>query len=63
MAGKFTVKSLDHLVLTVRNIPKTVAWYTNYLGMRHEVFTSPANQTVQRYPSFANSGSLFRSKG
>ncbi|KAJ5353815.1 hypothetical protein N7541_006379 [Penicillium brevicompactum] len=49
MAKKFAVKSLDHLVLTVRNIPKTVAWYTTYLGMRHEVFTSPANQSVQRH--------------
>ncbi|CAG7942767.1 unnamed protein product [Penicillium olsonii] len=49
MAGKFTVKSLDHLVLTVRSIPKTVAWYTTYLGMRHEVFTSPVNQAVQRH--------------
>ncbi|KAJ5959168.1 uncharacterized protein N7479_006318 [Penicillium vulpinum] len=47
MAGKFAVKSLDHLVLTVRNIPKTVAFYTTYLGMRHEIFTSPANQSVQ----------------
>ncbi|KAJ5317193.1 hypothetical protein PENANT_c029G11084 [Penicillium antarcticum] len=49
MASKFTVKSLDHLVLTVRSIPKTVAWYTTYLGMRHEIFTSPLNQAVQRH--------------
>lgn len=48
MAGRFTVKSLDHLVLTVRNIPKTVAFYTTYLGMRHEIFTSPTNQNIQR---------------
>lgn len=46
--GKFTVKSLDHLVLTVHSIPKTVAFYTTYLGMRHETFTSPTNQSVQR---------------
>ncbi|KAJ5836058.1 hypothetical protein N7447_002084 [Penicillium robsamsonii] len=46
--GKFTVKSLDHLVLTVRSIPKTVAFYTTYLGMRHEIFT-PANQSIQRH--------------
>jgi hypothetical protein len=49
MANKFAVKSLDHLVLTVRSIPRTVAWYTTYLGMRHEIFTSPLNQAVQRY--------------
>ncbi|OQE26304.1 hypothetical protein PENSTE_c005G03383 [Penicillium steckii] len=41
MAGRFAVKSLDHLVLTVRSIPETVAFYTTHLGMRHEVFTSP----------------------
>ncbi|KAJ5772895.1 hypothetical protein N7457_007791 [Penicillium paradoxum] len=49
MAGKFAVRSLDHLVLTVRNIPKTVAFYTTYLGMQHEIFTSQTNQTVQRH--------------
>ncbi|CEJ54589.1 Putative Catalytic activity: biphenyl-2 [Penicillium brasilianum] len=48
MAAKFAVKSLDHLVLTVRSIPQTVAFYTTHLGMRHEVFNSPANPAVQR---------------
>ena len=48
MAAKFAVKSLDHLVLTVRSIPETVAFYTTHLGMRHEVFCSPANPAVQR---------------
>ncbi|KAJ5539300.1 hypothetical protein N7513_007632 [Penicillium frequentans] len=46
--AKFAVKSLDHLVLTVRSIPDTVAFYTTHLGMRHEVFASPANPAVQR---------------
>ncbi|OJJ43660.1 hypothetical protein ASPZODRAFT_136111 [Penicilliopsis zonata CBS 506.65] len=49
MAAKFTVKSLDHLVLTVRSIPESVAFYTTRLGMRHEMFTSPAAPTVQRH--------------
>lgn len=48
MAG-FTVKSLDHLVLTVCSIPETVAFYTNHLGMRHEIFTSSVNRSVQRH--------------
>ncbi|KAJ5653151.1 hypothetical protein N7490_000154 [Penicillium lividum] len=47
--AKFAVKSLDHLVLTVRSIPETVAFYTTHLGMRHEVFASPANLTIQRH--------------
>ncbi|CAI7677270.1 unnamed protein product [Penicillium pancosmium] len=41
MAARFAVKSLDHLVLTVRSIPEAVSFYTTNLGMRHEVFTSP----------------------
>ncbi|KAJ5216957.1 hypothetical protein N7468_009965 [Penicillium chermesinum] len=49
MASKFAVKSLDHLVLTVRSIPDTIAFYTTHLGMRHEVFVSPANRAVQRH--------------
>ncbi|KAJ5911209.1 uncharacterized protein N7473_000512 [Penicillium subrubescens] len=48
MAAKFAVKSLDHLVLTVRSIPETVAFYTTHLGMRHEVFSTPANPAIQR---------------
>lgn len=47
--ARFAVKSLDHLVLTVRSIPETVAFYTEHLGMRHEIFTSPLNQSIQRY--------------
>ncbi len=32
------VKGLDHLVLTVRDIAATSAFYTDVLGMRAEVF-------------------------
>ncbi|BCS20887.1 VOC family protein [Aspergillus puulaauensis] len=49
MSAPVTIKSLDHLVLTVRSIPDTVAFYTTHLGMRHEVFTSPLNPTVSRH--------------
>ncbi|KAJ5155248.1 hypothetical protein N7492_008051 [Penicillium capsulatum] len=48
MAASFAVKSLDHLVLTVRSIPETVTFYTKHIGMRHEVFSSPANPAIQR---------------
>ncbi|OJJ88370.1 uncharacterized protein ASPGLDRAFT_116656 [Aspergillus glaucus CBS 516.65] len=47
--ARFAVKSLDHLVLTVRSIPDTVAFYTEHLGMRHEIFTSPLNHSIQRH--------------
>jgi catechol 2,3-dioxygenase-like lactoylglutathione lyase family enzyme len=32
------VRALDHLVLTVRNIPETVRFYTQVLGMRGSQF-------------------------
>lgn len=32
------VRTLDHLVLTVRSIPETVRFYTQVLGMRGEQF-------------------------
>lgn len=48
MASRFAVKSLDHVVLTVRSIPATVNFYTQKLGMKHEVFTSAKDPSVER---------------
>ncbi|ORY26230.1 Glyoxalase/Bleomycin resistance protein/Dihydroxybiphenyl dioxygenase [Naematelia encephala] len=42
-----TVKSLDHLVLTVASISRTVSFYTS-LGMRHETFTPPSSPDTTR---------------
>ena len=36
-----TIRSLDHIVLTVASIEQTVAFYAQ-LGMRHDVFSSPS---------------------
>ncbi|OJI98234.1 hypothetical protein ASPVEDRAFT_79899 [Aspergillus versicolor CBS 583.65] len=47
--GAVTIKSLDHLVLTVRSIPDTVTFYTTHLGMKHEVFASALNPTISRH--------------
>ena len=33
------ISRLDHLVLTVRNIPRTVAFYTSVLGMSEVLFS------------------------
>jgi catechol 2,3-dioxygenase-like lactoylglutathione lyase family enzyme len=41
----FTVKAIDHVVLTVKDIQATVAFYSKRLGMKHEVFVS---QGVER---------------
>ncbi|MBD3921683.1 VOC family protein [Paenibacillus sp. PR3] len=32
------IKNLDHLVLTVKDIKKTIQFYTNVLGMKEETF-------------------------
>jgi len=34
----YKIKSLDHLVLTVKDIDKTVEFYTDILGMEKEIF-------------------------
>lgn len=41
-----TAASLDHLVLTVKDIDATIKWYEKYLGMKHASFTSGG---VQRH--------------
>ena len=43
------IKSIDHIVLTVKDIDKTVDWYVQHLGMKHEVFSSPKDLSVKRY--------------
>ncbi|PYH47151.1 uncharacterized protein BP01DRAFT_292151, partial [Aspergillus saccharolyticus JOP 1030-1] len=49
LTARFAIRSLDHLVLSVRSIPTTVTFYTSHLGMRHEVFTSPSSPNIQRH--------------
>jgi len=44
-----TIKSLDHIVLTVKSIPKTNEWYTKNLGMKSESFVSAATPDITRY--------------
>ncbi len=38
MTNPMKVDNLDHLVLTVKDIEKTIAFYESVLGMRKEVF-------------------------
>ena len=44
-----TIKSLDHLVLTVKSIPESIKWYTQNLGMKSESFVSAATPDITRY--------------
>lgn len=46
--ASFAVKAIDHVVLTVKSIPKTVDFYATRLGMKHETFFS---QGVERWVS------------
>jgi len=48
-AAAATISSLDHLVLTVRSIQATRAWYTTHLGMRAESFVSAATPSITRH--------------
>ncbi|XMA07994.1 hypothetical protein WAI453_000785 [Rhynchosporium graminicola] len=43
------VQSLDHIVLTVKSIPKTIEWYTSNLGMRSECFVSDGSPDIKRH--------------
>lgn len=42
------VTDIDHLVLTCSSIQATTTFYTKYLGMTLETFTSEATPTIQR---------------
>lgn len=37
----FRIKTLDHLVLTVKDIPKSIKFYEDILGFRSESFVPP----------------------
>ncbi|KJZ72211.1 hypothetical protein HIM_08353 [Hirsutella minnesotensis 3608] len=42
------VKDIDHLVLTCASVEATTEWYSRYLGMTPDRFTSESDPTVQR---------------
>lgn len=48
-----TVTSLDHLVLTVKDIRKTITFYTEILGMEAEVF-HPLDDTTRHALRFGS---------
>jgi catechol 2,3-dioxygenase-like lactoylglutathione lyase family enzyme len=49
MSSVAKAKSLDHLVLTVKDLDATVKFYEQVLGMHHTAFASPANPGIQRH--------------
>ncbi len=51
MAEHIAVRSLDHLVLSVADIAATLAFYTDVLGMEHQVF-HPSDATTRHALKF-----------
>ena len=49
MSSIAKVKSLDHLVLTVKDLDATVSFYQRTLGMQHTSFASAGSPEVQRH--------------
>ena len=43
------LEKIDHVVITVRDLDKTIDFYTNILGMRLEKFSSSLNNSQMRY--------------
>src|SRR5688572_9593510 len=41
--GKMNIQSLDHVVLTVRNMAEIIEFYSRVFGMRHVVFDDGYN--------------------
>ena len=48
----FAVKALDHVVLTVKSIPKTIDFYTTRLGMKHASFISKGGERYRTLTFF-----------
>lgn len=49
MASIAKTKSLDHLVLTVRDLETTVKFYETVMGMQHTSFSPPASPDIKRH--------------
>lgn len=43
------LEKIDHVVITVKNLNKTIDFYTNILGMKLEKFSSSLNNNQIRY--------------
>jgi catechol 2,3-dioxygenase-like lactoylglutathione lyase family enzyme len=49
MSSITKTKSLDHLVLTIKDLDATIEFYENVLGMVHESFFSTSSPEVKRH--------------
>ena len=46
------INSIDHIVLTVKDINKTIDFYCNLLGMKYEEFKTNNNSEVRKCLKF-----------
>lgn len=49
MSSIARTKSLDHLVLTVKDLDATISFYEKVMGMQHTSFASASSPDVQRH--------------
>jgi catechol 2,3-dioxygenase-like lactoylglutathione lyase family enzyme len=56
--GPIQVSALDHVCIASENVEKSVAWYSNVLGMKHKFSTEPHFwPQCPNSPAFMQSGS------
>ena len=46
------IESIDHIVLTIKDLNKTVFFYCELLGMKLEEFKLDSNSAVRKYLKF-----------
>ena len=49
MSSIAKTRSLDHLVLTVKDLDATVRFYEDVMGMKHNAFASPSAPDTKRH--------------
>ena len=49
---KLEIQSIDHIVMQAVNVPETIKFYTEILGMRHSEFQPPAGGGGASVPAF-----------
>lgn len=49
MSSIARTRSLDHLVLTVKDLDATIRFYEDVMGMQHTSFTSATSPDAQRH--------------
>ena len=46
--NKLSIQSIDHIVMQAIDVPETIKFYTEILGMAHSEFQPPAGGAVRQ---------------